>query len=289
MDNDDTKRREEFQDRVDARRESLSARANRRADDARRAQDRAHDVLDRIPAGQPILVGHHSERKHRGDIDRADRAMRASAEASREAKELARRAAAVGTAGISSDDPDAVEKLRAELVEMREAHRVGLALNRADARHKKAGLSTTDAARAACADAGVPAEDVERYVETARLCPWAKLHNAANHAASIRRVEQRIAELEAERARPEIGDVRHDDLGMTVLDLPEQNRIGLAFDDRPSPAVLAVLKSEGWRWAPSRGAHLRHRNEAGRQSVARVLARLVALKNDALCLTTRSR
>jgi hypothetical protein len=33
-------------------------------------------ILDGIPMGQPILVGHHSERRHRRDLERADSHMR---------------------------------------------------------------------------------------------------------------------------------------------------------------------------------------------------------------------
>jgi hypothetical protein len=58
-------------------------RAERRADyheehagKAAAASDAAwqaeHGILDMIPMGQPILVGHHSERRHRRDLDRAE-------------------------------------------------------------------------------------------------------------------------------------------------------------------------------------------------------------------------
>ena len=35
-----------------------------------------HGILDMIPVGQPILVGHHSERRHRRDLDRAENLRR---------------------------------------------------------------------------------------------------------------------------------------------------------------------------------------------------------------------
>jgi len=63
------------------RAERLRSRAQRQRG---RAQDRsaaAHSVLDAIPPGQPILVGHHSEGRHRRDLARADRAMRDAVEA----------------------------------------------------------------------------------------------------------------------------------------------------------------------------------------------------------------
>jgi len=35
-----------------------------------------HGILDVIPMGQPILIGHHSERRHRRDLERAENARR---------------------------------------------------------------------------------------------------------------------------------------------------------------------------------------------------------------------
>ncbi len=45
-----------------------------------------------IPLGQPILVGHHSEKRHRKTIERADNAMRKSIEESKKAQEYENRA-----------------------------------------------------------------------------------------------------------------------------------------------------------------------------------------------------
>lgn len=63
------------------------ARLERRTDLAERAQarsqaasDRSHQLLDPIPFGQPILVGHHSEKGHRRTLQKADDAMRRSSQ-----------------------------------------------------------------------------------------------------------------------------------------------------------------------------------------------------------------
>ena len=80
---------------------------------------RASAIAAMIPFGQPILVGHHSERRHRRDASRIGALHTKAHEARTEAADLARRAAVVGTAGISSDDPDAIAKLEAELIELR--------------------------------------------------------------------------------------------------------------------------------------------------------------------------
>jgi hypothetical protein len=69
-------------DRVDA----LTVKAERksRAEDAAWANARA--AHDRLPeGGEPIKIGHHSERRHRNAIAKADTAMRKSVEATAEA------------------------------------------------------------------------------------------------------------------------------------------------------------------------------------------------------------
>jgi hypothetical protein len=103
-----------------ARRARLEKAAARADSESQRRYQAAHDILDGIPPGQPILVGHHSEKRHRRDLQRADNHMRKSIEADETAKELAHRAAAVGTGGISGDDPDAIEALRTKLTKLTE-------------------------------------------------------------------------------------------------------------------------------------------------------------------------
>ena len=81
--------------RVDA----LKTKAERRsaaADAAWEAEKHARDLLP--PLGQPILVGHHSERGHRKAIERADNTIRKAFDATDAAEETTRRAeAAAGT------------------------------------------------------------------------------------------------------------------------------------------------------------------------------------------------
>jgi len=55
---------------------------------------------------------------------------------------------------------------------------------------------------------------------------------------------------------------------------PDAARIQLTFPGKPDPAVRDVLKSNGFRWAPSAGAWQRHLNNAGRYAAKRVLSAL---------------
>ncbi len=79
-------------DRLADRADALDAKSTRLATAADVAFGRAKAIGDMIPFGQPILVGHHSERRHRKDITRIDSAMGAGVEAYRESVEAGRRA-----------------------------------------------------------------------------------------------------------------------------------------------------------------------------------------------------
>jgi hypothetical protein len=79
---------------------------------------RADEAATGIPFGQPILVGHHSERRHRNAIARIDRAMGAAVENSRKADSMRGRADSIEAAAehaIYSDDEDAIERLTEKL------------------------------------------------------------------------------------------------------------------------------------------------------------------------------
>jgi Domain of unknown function (DUF3560) len=78
--------------RLEGRRDRLQDRAGRLAGQAQAAYQRSHQITGQIPMGQPILVGHHSERRHRRDLERADRAMRQSVELADGAETAADRA-----------------------------------------------------------------------------------------------------------------------------------------------------------------------------------------------------
>lgn len=69
-----------------------------------------------IPLGQPILVGHHSEKRHRKHLERIERKVRAGYMASREAERLeAQLEGALNRTAIDSDNPLAVELIEKKI------------------------------------------------------------------------------------------------------------------------------------------------------------------------------
>jgi hypothetical protein len=113
--------REKRERRAERRRDWAEGR-EAKAEDAGKA---SHDATAGIPFGQPILVGHHSERKHRQAIERSQRQASKSIEHSdmaRRHRQAAETIEAQLDASIYDDDPDAIERL-SERIEQREAKR----------------------------------------------------------------------------------------------------------------------------------------------------------------------
>ena len=63
-------------DRTEERAERFTEYSGKRAEDADRAHAAVERITDGIPMGQPILVGHHSEKHARRDAEKIDRGMR---------------------------------------------------------------------------------------------------------------------------------------------------------------------------------------------------------------------
>jgi SAM-dependent methyltransferase len=63
-------------DRAEARADRFEDYSEARAADADRAHDAVNAIADMIPMGQPILVGHHSERRARKDAEKIHNGMR---------------------------------------------------------------------------------------------------------------------------------------------------------------------------------------------------------------------
>lgn len=244
--------RDEYEAKLAAKKRRMLERAERRDQEAREAAAKAGAIADRIPMGQPILVGHHSERRHRRDLDRIDRNMRAASEAAGEADDLRRRAEKVGTT-ISSEDPDAIDKLEAKLADLEASREEMKAINDT---YRRGGW---DAVRAKGLMTEAQIADSQRM---AKLMPGRNVpfrsYAFTNTAGEIARIKKRIAEL-AE------GPLALDPIegeGWRIEARPDLNRVAISFDAKPSAEVTTKLKRGGWRWSPRAGAWLRLFNKA---------------------------
>lgn len=109
-------RRERLERKLELRRE-WADKAKAKAESHFNA---AHRIGDAIPFGQPILVGHHSEKHHRRDLERIDSNMRNGIERSDMAKHHVSAASGIANAldrSIFSDDQNAIEALQQRIAE----------------------------------------------------------------------------------------------------------------------------------------------------------------------------
>jgi len=257
-----------YEEKQERRRERFAELAEKAQGQAESRFRTAGQAVDGIPMGQPILVGHHSERRHRAALAKCDRNMRAGCEAQKKAKYYTGKAASVGHAGISSDDPDAVDKLREKLSGMERMQATMKAVNKAIRRKGATAYSIAQ-------EAGVSVELAEKALKP-DFCGRIGFPNYAlqNNNANIRRVKERIADLEklAEAQTTAGEDVTtHTGEGWKVVESVTENRLMIIFDAIPAEETRGNLKRHGFRWSPTNGAWQRHLNNAARYNAALVL------------------
>lgn len=270
--------RSRFEERQESRKDRLLERAARAEDKAKAATDAANRVASAIPMGQPILVGHHSEKRHRRDLQRIDDGYRKAVEKSKEADDLRRRAERVGSAGISSDDPDAKELLEEKLRKLEAKQENRRAVNVAWRRAGRPDPKTSDGWEPVATELGVSVAAInEIRLEMAILrtyqpsAPPFPAYTFSNGNAEIRRLKARLAELEVAA----IAVPRDEDLGVCrLVEDPADNRIRIIFGDKPEENVRLFLKRHGFRWSPTAKAWQRHLNGQGRAAARLVIEAL---------------
>jgi hypothetical protein len=239
-----------YEQKKAARIERLRARADKTGAEGAAKYESGRARLERIPFGQPIHVGHHSERGDRNYRAKACGAIEKGFELLKESDRLDARAdAAERNTAISSDDPEALVKLRTQLAE---------ATTRADeyAAGIKAARKVPEPWTAeSLAAAGVCA-DVARYCILMRHLP-----TAANVRAEVRRLAERIKLLEERAASPVAAPETFG--AIEVSEDREANRVRITFPGRVSAEVYKLLKGSGFKHARSVGEHVWQRQTSG--------------------------
>jgi len=241
----------DYEAKQERRRERLEARADRLRREGQARFNSGMERLRAIPFGQPILVGHHSEKRDRNYRRKAIGAVDKGIALNKAAGVLDARAAAVGTGGISSDDPDAVTKLRGELAAL-------------EAKQER--MKATNAAIRKGDDAALAALGIPPALAAALKTPdfLGRIGHAdyelTNNGANIRRIKGRIEELERQAQR----QAKEEELaeGVRAVENVDANRLQIFFPGKPSAEIRARLKSHGFRWSPSEGAWQRHLGNA---------------------------
>ena len=153
---------------------------------------------------------------------------------------------------ISSDDPNAIQKLQDKLEMCEKSQKY---MKEVNAYYRKngtcEGFPGMEAARAARLDESVR----QAYSWDKQPFPSYAL---TNNSAEIRRLKQRIEKLTVNQ---EVGFVGWTFDGGEVVANSEENRLQILFDEKPDEQKRSAVKGNGFKWAPSQGAWQRQLND----------------------------
>lgn len=250
-----------YEERQENRRARLEAQAESKRAESESQFKASNAITDNIPLGQPILIGHHSEKGHRGALKRSDNAMHRSIEAAQKAKHYEHQAAAVGKGGISSDDPEAIRKLEAKLAHLEDNQN---RMKKTNAEFRKSGID------------GISDEKLRDTIRsTLERFPYYKQpfprYALTNNNSNIRTTKKRIESLRVEMNREPVSDVEGE--GFTLSEDQADNRILFHFDAKPEEGIRDILKRHGFRFSPRRNnAWVRQSNNGSRYAAKMVIA-----------------
>jgi len=228
------------------RRERLENKVQRRLEWAAKADKRAKDrysaagaIADGIPLGQPVLIGHHSEKRHRRDRERITSNMIKCGEETKKAEyhqEMANGLARQLKKTIFSDDLDAIEALEARIAKNEAKAEENKKINSAWRKHGADGLRSL----------GLSETVVAKVAETIRLCPWLKKPlNTGYLRTRIRSDKERIKAIKDRISRIEDAE---ESGGVRIEYFANGQYVTITFAEKPAREILDALKAAGFGW-----------------------------------------
>jgi len=229
--------RERMERRAELRREW----AEKRVAKADASFKQAKAISDTIPFGQPILVGHHSEKRARADAKRIENGMRAGIESEQMAARHDRAAATLESRlkrNIFSDDADAAENLKKRIADRERIVERMKFVNKAHAKFAKTGAMPEGVSEA-------EAEKIRNYKPTYSWEPHPyppyALSNLRQQIAADRK---RLALVEQMAKRSEAAEAA---AGGVLIEGDAFVRV--TFAEKPAREILNDLKANGFRWS----------------------------------------
>jgi hypothetical protein len=221
-----------FESKQQRKLEAYQRLAQKAEQEAEQRRQSAEKLMDAIPFGQPILVGHHSEKMHRRHLEKINYDMNKSFELQDKAKHYENKVNNLKNPyAISSDDPDAIKLLKEKIAAKEQEHAFW-----------KAKIPNQNAK--SCFD-----EDSAH---------WRNIQ-MASIKAEIRRLKKRVDEL---HAIEKMEDIDKEVNGVHVFTDKLENRLKIIFPSIPSKEIRDFLKSRGFHWSPYNKAWQRMISEA---------------------------
>lgn len=219
---------ENYQDKQEGKRERYEERGAKAEQLAQTHYSQGHKMAEVIPFGQPILVGHHSEKGDRAYRSKIVRQFDKSMEAGKKAEHYNKKAETVGKGGIASDDPEALSKLKEKLRKKEELQSLMKEANKALKKDDDEALQKL----------GLKEHQIKMLKEPDFAGrPGFPSYKLTNNGAEIRRLKKRIEGLEKLYNSKPV-EFENDDFKLYVDD----GRVHVEFfDGKPSEEVRTLL------------------------------------------------
>lgn len=248
----------DYEERKQARIDRLHEKADKARAESHSLYKQSTDMASAIPFGQPVHGP--ADRKYR---DKIGRKMDQSIAASDKADYYERRAeAAENNTAISSDDPEALAKLKEKLEDLQISQ---TRMKQINAYYKKNGTCR--------GFHGLSDELADKLVEDIQYHPWDKRpfgsYALANNNQNINAVKKRIEQLTEAK---ELGYQGWEFNGGKVVANADMNRLQIFFDAIPDEEVRKELKGRGFKWARSVGVWQRQLTDNAIYAASRVQA-----------------
>ncbi len=172
---------------------------------------------------------------------------------------------------IKSGDERAIEKLDEKLSALRAAQSKMKKANRAIR------LKDIEKGNAILKDMGYTDKQIEQLREP-DFCGRVgyPAYALQNNNANIHRVENRIKGLKTTKKK---GTTETENQFFRAVENVEAMRLQLFFEDKPGPEVRNILKSNGFRWAPSQMAWQRQLTNNSRHAMRHVIEQMEQMNN----------
>lgn len=167
---------------------------------------------------------------------------------------------------IKSDDERAIEKLEEKLEDLKGTQ------ERMKAANKAIRMKDTEAGDDALREMGYSEEAIKQLREP-DFCGRIGYpsYQLTNNNANIHRVEERLKRLKTVKEK---GSSEQEYETFKVVENTEAMRYQIIFDGKPDAEVRTLLKSNGFKWAPSQGAWQRQITTNGKYALDSVVNKL---------------
>lgn len=245
--------RKDYFERKELRVERLRQKADKMKAESVDAFRDARKIQDSIPLGQPILIGHHSEKRSRQDRDKIDANIKKSVEKQEQAEYYDEKIkAAEKNTKISSDNPQAIELLEDKISKLKARQQRYKDMNKYYRKHKTM-LGFEDLSDEKAKEINKRID--EDYSFNKKPAPSYILSNLNS---MIKSTEKRLEQLK-ELDEMEYEEIEFDNC--TVISNDETNRVEIHFGYKPDEDVRTMLKRKGFKWSRNNSCWQRLRNK----------------------------